>query len=110
MFQELLQYVRLKPGIRNLWSDLHNRIILIYIVTLHFSSVSLLLRFVHPRFGPIKCIRTIRAIQKDEELTVAYGYDHEPSGKSGPEAPDWYKQELREFQEREAERKAKDSC
>ncbi|XP_039975029.1 histone-lysine N-methyltransferase SETD7-like isoform X2 [Xiphias gladius] len=50
--------------------------------------------FVHPRFGPIKCIRTLRAVQKDEELTVAYGYDHGPTGKSGPEAPDWYKQEL----------------
>ncbi|XP_028816123.1 histone-lysine N-methyltransferase SETD7 isoform X1 [Denticeps clupeoides] len=57
--------------------------------------------YVHPRFGPIKCIRTVRAVHKDEELTVAYGYDHETSGKSGPEAPEWYKQELREFQERE---------
>ncbi|XP_060783257.1 histone-lysine N-methyltransferase SETD7 isoform X1 [Neoarius graeffei] len=66
--------------------------------------------FVHPRFGPIKCIRTIRAVHEDEELTVAYGYDHESSGKSGPEAPDWYKQELREFQEREAEKRVKDSC
>lgn len=76
---------------------------------LHFSPLLLFVRFVHPRFGPIKCIRTIRAVQKDEELTVAYGYDHGPSGKSSPEAPDWYKQELREFQEREAERRAKDS-
>ncbi|KAI4879319.1 hypothetical protein NFI96_022624 [Prochilodus magdalenae] len=66
--------------------------------------------FVHPRFGPIKCIRTIRKIQKDEELTVAYGYDHEPSGKSGPEAPDWYKRELCDFQEREEGRGAKDTC
>lgn len=41
---------------------------------------------------------------------MAYGYDHESSGKSGPEAPDWYKQELREFQEREAEKRVKDSC
>ncbi|TSO15265.1 Histone-lysine N-methyltransferase SETD7 [Bagarius yarrelli] len=54
--------------------------------------------FVHPRFGTIKCIQTIRAVQKNEELTVAYGYDHEPSGRSDPEAPDWYKQELQEFQ------------
>lgn len=60
------------------------------------------LRFVHPRFGAIKCIRTIRAVHKNEELTVAYGYDHETSGKSGPEAPDWYKQELCKFQQREA--------
>jgi histone-lysine N-methyltransferase SETD7 len=41
-------------------------------------------------------------VQRDEELTVAYGYDHEPSGKSGPEAPDWYKQELQAFQQRQA--------
>ncbi|MGH0127016.1 UNVERIFIED_CONTAM: hypothetical protein FKN15_027876 [Acipenser sinensis] len=41
--------------------------------------------FVHPRFGPIKCIRTLRAVESDEELMVAYGYDHSPLGKSGPE-------------------------
>lgn len=58
-----------------------------------------LCRYVHPRFGNIKCIRTLRAVQKDEELTVAYGYDHEPTGKNGPEAPDWYKRELEEFQQ-----------
>lgn len=57
-------------------------------------------RFVHPRFGPIKCIRTLRAVQKDEELTVAYGYDHQPTGKNGPEAPDWYKRELEAFEQR----------
>lgn len=32
---------------------------------------------------------------------VAYGYDHEPTGKNGPEAPDWYKQELEVFQRRQ---------
>lgn len=57
-----------------------------------------LLRFVHPRFGPIKCIRTLRAVEADEELTVAYGYDHSPPGKSGPEAPEWYQVELKAFQ------------
>lgn len=55
-------------------------------------------RFVHPRFGPIKCIRTIRAVEKDEELTVAYGYDHNPVGQNGPEAPEWYQLELKAFQ------------
>lgn len=55
-------------------------------------------RFVHPRFGPIKCIRTLRAVEADEELTVAYGYDHSPPGKSGPEAPEWYQVELKAFQ------------
>uniref|UniRef100_G3UIW3 Histone-lysine N-methyltransferase SETD7 n=1 Tax=Loxodonta africana TaxID=9785 RepID=G3UIW3_LOXAF len=54
--------------------------------------------FVHPRFGPIKCIRTLRAVEADEELTVAYGYDHSPPGKSGPEAPEWYQVELQAFQ------------
>ncbi|KAK7818475.1 hypothetical protein U0070_013034 [Myodes glareolus] len=54
--------------------------------------------FVHPRFGPIKCIRTLRAVEAEEELTVAYGYDHSPPGKSGPEAPEWYQVELKAFQ------------
>ncbi|KAG7517280.1 histone-lysine N-methyltransferase SETD7 isoform X1 [Solea senegalensis] len=56
--------------------------------------------YVHPRFGLIKCIRTLRAVQKEEELTVSYGYDHGLLGKNGPEAPDWYKQELEAFQQR----------
>ncbi|CAL8358696.1 unnamed protein product [Merluccius merluccius] len=53
--------------------------------------------FVHPRFGQIKCVRTLRAVQKEEELTVAYGYNHNSAG-NGPEAPDWYKQELEALQ------------
>ncbi|XP_004073641.1 histone-lysine N-methyltransferase SETD7 [Oryzias latipes] len=57
--------------------------------------------FVHPRFGQIKCIRTLRAVQKEEELTVAYGYDHKPTGQNDPEAPDWYKQELEAFQQQQ---------
>ncbi|XP_020509036.1 histone-lysine N-methyltransferase SETD7 [Labrus bergylta] len=57
--------------------------------------------FLHPRFGIIKCIRTLRAVQKDEELYVAYGYDHEATGKNGPEAPDWYKLELKDFLQRQ---------
>lgn len=61
-----------------------------------------LCRFVHPRFGPIKCIRTLRAVQKGEELKVAYGYDHQSTGRNGPEAPDWYKQELEVFQQTQA--------
>ncbi|XP_074530164.1 histone-lysine N-methyltransferase SETD7 isoform X2 [Halichoeres trimaculatus] len=58
--------------------------------------------FVHPRFGPIKCIRTLQPVQKDEELTVAYGYDHGATGHDCPEAPDWYKVELKDFQQRQA--------
>ena len=30
--------------------------------------------FDHPRFGPIKCIATMRPINKGEELTINYGY------------------------------------
>ncbi|KAG9480122.1 hypothetical protein GDO78_011894 [Eleutherodactylus coqui] len=45
-----------------------------------------------------ECIRTITAVEKDEELTVAYGYDHDSAGKSGPEAPEWYQQQLKEFE------------
>uniref|UniRef100_A0A8C4X312 Histone-lysine N-methyltransferase SETD7 n=1 Tax=Erpetoichthys calabaricus TaxID=27687 RepID=A0A8C4X312_ERPCA len=54
--------------------------------------------YVHPRFGPIKCIRTVKAVEKDEELTVAYGYDHYDSARSGLEAPEWYKKGLQSFQ------------
>lgn len=78
----------MKPGgkLKNLFSDCH--------VSVFLS------RFVHPRFGPIKCIRTLRAVQKDEELTVSYDYDHESMGQSGPEAPDWYKKEFELIQQR----------
>jgi len=51
-------------------------------------------RFDHPRFGKIKCIRTIRAVKSGEELTVAYGYDH---NKLETDAPDWYKEELKHW-------------
>lgn len=77
-----------------------DNIVLISNVTVVLTAVFYLSRYVHPRFGQIKCIRTIRAVEKDEELTVAYGYDHEPSGKSGPEAPEWYTKQLLEFQQR----------
>lgn len=38
----------------------------------------------HPRFGKIKCIRTIRDVKKDEEIFVDYGY------KKG-NGPQWYR-------------------
>lgn len=49
-------------------------------------------RFNHPRFGEIKCIRTIKEVYPGDELTVAYGYDHE---KLDSEAPYWYREELK---------------
>ena len=45
-------------------------------------------RFDHPRFGKIKCVKTIQAVKAGDELTVAYGYDH---NKLDTDAPDWYK-------------------
>jgi len=49
----------------------------------------------HPRFGRIKCIRTIQPVRAGDELTVAYGYDH---NKLETDAPEWYKEKLKQFQ------------
>ena len=54
-------------------------------------------RFDHPRFGKIKCIRTIRRVKAGEELTVEYGYDHNGLGPSNPDAPQWYKDQYEKF-------------
>jgi len=51
-------------------------------------------KFDHPRFGRIKCIRTIQPVEAGDELTVAYGYDH---NKLDTDAPDWYKHKLKEW-------------
>ena len=48
----------------------------------------------HPRFGRIKGIRARRAIAKDEEITVTYGY--EEGHEAQIEAPEWYHRGLRE--------------
>ena len=58
-------------------------------------QIILLTRFDHPRFGQIKCIKTIKRVSPDDELTVAYGYDH---SKLDTEAPTWYKTKLKTFQ------------
>jgi len=44
--------------------------------------------FDHPRFGNIKCIRTLRPISAGEELLVSYDYHH---GTDGNDVPCWYK-------------------
>lgn len=49
-------------------------------------------------------------MEKDEELTVAYGYDHEPSAKSDPEAPEWYTKQLLEFQQRVSGKRVDETC
>ena len=48
----------------------------------------------HPRFGLIKCTRTITNVRAGDELTVAYGYDHE---KLATDAPEWYREKLKVF-------------
>ena len=50
--------------------------------------------FQHPYFGKIKCISTIQRVEANEELTVAYGYDH--LGKDN--APEWYKDGLQDHE------------
>jgi histone-lysine N-methyltransferase SETD7 len=48
----------------------------------------------HPRFGLIKAIRTLRAVQAGEELLVDYGYSVPLDAKGnvrGKAGPDWYR-------------------
>src|SRR5690554_3194072 len=47
--------------------------------------------FVHPRFGDIKCIRTLRDIKKGKEITVDYGYKDT--------FPQWYLRDKKEFED-----------
>ncbi|ORX92275.1 SET domain-containing protein [Basidiobolus meristosporus CBS 931.73] len=50
--------------------------------------------YFHPRFGEIKCIRTLRDIDPEEELYVHYDYNS--SREDGQlEAPEWYRAGLR---------------
>lgn len=54
--------------------------------------------FDHPRFGSIKCIRTIKPVQKDEELTVFYGYEHQGDEEGDKQAPEWYLTQKAQFE------------
>jgi len=42
---------------------------------------------IHPRFGSVRGLFTLREIEKGEELTVDYGYDY-----NGEDTPNWYKE------------------
>ncbi|XP_064637241.1 histone-lysine N-methyltransferase SETD7-like [Lineus longissimus] len=42
--------------------------------------------FDHPRFGFIKCIKTIKSVKQGEEITVSYDFDY----KGEKKAPEWY--------------------
>lgn len=56
------------------------------------------LRYQHPRFGFIKCVRTIRGVSEGDELTVHYTYEHNDGNKTREaEAPEWYKSQLKVF-------------
>ena len=59
----------------------------------------LLFRYDHPRFGKIKCIRTIKPVKAGEELTVEYGYDHNGLGINNPDAPQWYRDQYQLYLE-----------
>lgn len=50
--------------------------------------------FHHPRFGHIKCIRTLRNIAHDEELTCCYDYNHQKPD-STVDLPEWYLADLK---------------
>lgn len=50
--------------------------------------------FDHPRFGHIKCIRTIRPVKAGEELLVDYGYSLHHKG-----GPSWWKETYRKWKE-----------
>eukprot|EP01132_Coremiostelium_polycephalum_P011387 gene11387-13945_t len=49
----------------------------------HYDNNAVYSTCYHPRFGDIKCIKSIKPIKKDEEILVNYGY-------SKDDQPDWY--------------------
>lgn len=46
--------------------------------------------FMHPRFGFIKCIRTIEPVTMATELTCDYGYLHKFPGTEEDDLPQWF--------------------
>lgn len=48
--------------------------------------------FLHPRFGPIKCVQTLRRVKAGEELTCDYGYEHKLPGTDVDDLPSWFEQ------------------
>lgn len=49
--------------------------------------------FHHPRFGEIKCIRTLRRVGCGEELTCCYDYNHYKCDNTA-DLPEWYLKDL----------------
>lgn len=47
--------------------------------------------FEHPRFGPIMAMQTIKAVKKNEELTINYGYGPMVIGEEF-DVPPWYRE------------------
>ena len=52
--------------------------------------------FYHPRFGQIKCIRTLRKLDCGEELTCCYDYNHQKTDSTA-DLPDWYLTEFKKW-------------
>ena len=52
--------------------------------------------FHHPRFGEIKCIKTLRMIEHGEELTCCYDYSHQKADNTS-DLPDWYSSEFKKW-------------
>lgn len=52
--------------------------------------------FCHPRFGEIKCIRTLRMIDHGEELTCCYDYNHQKADKTA-DLPEWYLSDFKKW-------------
>ncbi|XP_065919904.1 histone-lysine N-methyltransferase SETD7-like [Dysidea avara] len=46
--------------------------------------------FVHPRFGEIKCVRTLCEVNCGEELTCCYDYNHYKPDDNTADMPEWY--------------------
>lgn len=62
------------------------------------------LPYSHPRFGDIKCISALRAIQAGEELTCDYGYTHKSVTTGIDDLPDWFVKEREGVQQESIER------
>jgi histone-lysine N-methyltransferase SETD7 len=46
--------------------------------------------FLHPRFGFIKCIKTLSLVKENEELTCDYEYSHKVPGTNDDDLPQWF--------------------
>ena len=50
----------------------------------------------HPRFGDVRCVRSLRIIEKGEEIYEDYGYA--VNGVTNEDVPKWYLEKLDQIQ------------